>query len=99
MLEDGLTMIAAHVLKDEKVCNLLKKKFKNLGNVEIDRLTEKTRDELRKGTQTAFDGENMKIVVTVMRESSIWNQLADLEKYPCDIAVCKAVKMRKRKIA
>ena len=99
MLEDGLTMIAAQVLKDEAVCSLLKKKFKNLKEVDLGKLPEKARDELRKSTRIAFAEKNMKLVITVLRGSSIASQLASLKDYAIDIDVCKAVKVRRSKKA
>lgn len=94
-LEDGLLMIALHILKDEVTVNLAERYFENKG---IDR-AELYEDidalqlaELREKAR-AVRGD-YKIVLTTLRCPVLEQQLPVLEEYRMDVEVCVPVYSR-----
>ncbi len=94
-LEDGLLMIALHVLKDREMVNLTEKYFGNKG---IDR-AELYKDingsqlaELREKAR-AVQGD-YKAVITTLRDSLLKQQLTVLKHYKMDVEICVPVYSR-----
>ncbi len=94
-LEDGLLMIALHVLKDRELVNLSEKHFgnmgvdqaelyKDIGGPQLAELREKTR---------AVRGD-YKVVITTLRDSALEQQLTVLKHYKMDVEVCVPVYSR-----
>ncbi len=91
-LEDGLLMIALHILKDREIVNLTEEYFENKG---IDRaklyedIDKAQLEELRRKTR-AVRGD-YKIVITTLRDSLLEQQLTVLKHYKMDVEICVPV--------
>ena len=89
MLEDGLLLIAIHVLKHEEICNLANKYFNNKTDDRAflyEDIKEKDRFELY---EKCGEIDNIyKAVLTVLEGSTIMRQLPVLENYKIDVEVC-----------
>jgi hypothetical protein len=89
MLEDGILMMAIHVLRDKDVLSNAKKSFKtaNLNRVE---LYEDIESEalIKLYEQCRSIKILFKIVLTVLEGSTIMRQVGILEKYSMDVEVC-----------
>jgi hypothetical protein len=89
ILEDGILMIAIHVLRDAAVVDLastllpvlLEERFNELEKMSDESLLE-LRDQCRKITM------DYKLVVTVLEHSSLGEQLDRLEGYAVEVEVC-----------
>jgi hypothetical protein len=89
MLEDGLMMIAAHVARSEGVREaLVESKASTAGHLSL--LEVFSAEFLSAGRvaarATVFDG--IKLVVTVLEESTVRSQLDVLNSYQVDAVVC-----------
>jgi hypothetical protein len=96
MLEDGLLMIAVHVVRLRPVTHLLQEfhpKARSLRFEMYDDLDTAQRKELYRTCRENLTAP--KLIVSVFEGSSIFRQLPVLKKYKCEIEVCKAVKGRK----
>jgi len=94
-LEDGLLMIALHVLKDREIVNMTEEYFGNMGGdqAELYRDVGGTQlAELREKTR-AVRGD-YKVVITTLRGSVLEQQLTVLEHYNMDLEVCVPVYSR-----
>lgn len=94
-LEDGLLMIALHVLQDREIVNLSEEYFGNRG---VDRtelykdISESQLAELHAKTRTVQG--DYKIVVTTLRDSVLEQQLTVLKHYKMDLEACVPVYSR-----
>lgn len=94
-LEDGLLMVALHVLKDGEITNLAEKYFGNKG---VDRaelykdVSEAQLAELH-GKTRAVQGD-CKVVITTFRDSVLEQQLTVLKHYKMDLEACVPVYSR-----
>ena len=90
MLEDGLTMIAAHIVRAESVLHALGAKASSEGPVAL--LTDIPADALSDSRSAARSVEfpGLKAILTVLPESTIATQLGSLEGYDLEIVVAKA---------
>ena len=89
MLEDALAMIAIHVIKNKQIIDFAQRMYKNIEGPHLEvyeNLTESQRQEIY---QECRRNENWpKIVVTVMKGSSIKHQISVLKKYSLDAELC-----------
>jgi hypothetical protein len=83
MLEDGLCLIAAAVIKDQGLLRLLPD---DIGRIGMDDIDENTRTAMYARLQKVVWG--MKMIVTVFHGSSITHQLGILSDMPFDLEVC-----------
>jgi len=94
-LEDGLLMIALHVLKDKTIVNLTEEYFGNKG---IDRaelykdINKSHLAELREKTRSVQG--DYKMVITTFRDSLLEQQLTVLKHYKMDVEICVPVYSR-----
>jgi hypothetical protein len=89
ILEDGLLLIAVHVLRDESLLELARKNLPELlddSAVELEKMPVEILVELRERCQHVDMGQ--KAVVTVLGGSSLEGQLPLLERYPMQVEVC-----------
>ena len=89
MLEDALVMIAIHVIKNKQIIDLAQKMCKNIEGSHLElyeNLTESQRQEIY---QECRRNENWpKMVITVLKGSSIKHQVSVLKKYSLDAEIC-----------
>lgn len=94
-LEDGLLMLALHVVKNREIVNLAERYFRNKGTDRAELYNDINGPqliELREKTRT-IQGD-YKIVITTFRDSALEQQLPVLEKYKMDVEVCVPVYSR-----
>jgi hypothetical protein len=92
MLEDALLMVAIHVLKDREMLRIAKDV-----NIRTDakwvefysNLDENSRNRLYKRCRRIPDFP--KLIISVLKGSTIENQLAVLDNYKMDIEVCRPI--------
>jgi hypothetical protein len=92
MLEDALLMVAIHVLKDREMLRIAKDV-----NIRTDakwvefysNLDENSRNRLYKRCRTIPDFP--KLIISVLKGSTIENQLAALDNYKMDVEVCRPI--------
>ena len=93
MLEDALLMIGIYVLKDERLVSLAKKFFKNRGEYRIwlyNDIKREDLEKLRKVCRKVLPKYDVKIVVTIMLDSTILHQIEVLKEYNIECEVCTA---------
>jgi hypothetical protein len=89
ILEDGLLLIAVHVLRDGDLLELTRAKLPELvrdSSVELEKLPADLLGELRERSRHINMGQ--KVVVTVLGGSSLEGQLPLLERYLMQLEVC-----------
>jgi hypothetical protein len=90
IVDDGLALIAAHVLRSKEV-------LRALGDPPpagepyalVEKFSDPELDAMREATREASFG-NMKLVVTLLNESTINAHLETLASYPLESVVCAA---------
>jgi len=94
MLEDAFLMISIYILKDQEILNELRNIFhgntpeqieiySHLDEIDLKMLYKKNREFLKKHI-------NLKMVITILKGSHIFNRLNALDKYEVDAEVCKS---------
>ena len=95
MLEDGLLMVAIHVLKNQEILEMANE---YTSKIEAERLELYSDfDELQRNNlyqKCRILSEFPKLIISVFRNSSIERQLAVLEKYSMDVEVCTPIYSR-----
>jgi len=94
MVEDALVMVAIHVIKDKQIIDLCQRMSKNIVEscLEVyDGLTELQRQEIYQKCRRIKNWP--KIIVTVMKGSSIEKQVSILKKYSLDAEVCFSLRI------
>ncbi len=89
MLEDALLMIAVHVLKNREIVKLSNSYFLNKDHNRAELyhdILESHLGELREKSR-ALRGDH-KVILTVLKDSTILHQLSVLERYKMDLEVC-----------
>lgn len=90
ILEDGLLLLALHVLRDENLLELAESRLPELlkvgRRIDLTKMPKSGLDELRQRC-TQID-LHYKLAVTVLEGSSIHGQLPVLERYPMEVEVC-----------
>ena len=95
MLEDGLLMVAVHVLKNKEIleiANVYSDKLESKRLELYSDLDEEQRNNLYQKCREL--SEFPKLIISVFRSSSIERQLAVLEKYKMDVEVCTPIYSR-----
>jgi len=89
ILEDGLLLIALHVLRDESVLELAKSRLPALFEGEWLDLTKLEADALSELREQCSRSElAYKLIVTVLGGSALEEQLPILEQFPMEVEVC-----------
>jgi hypothetical protein len=89
MLEDALVMVAIHVIKNKQIIDLAQKMYKNIEGSHLELHENLTESQRREIYQECRRIENWpKMVITVMKGSSIKRQISVLKKYLLDAEIC-----------
>jgi len=92
MLEDALVMIGLYVLKDDELLSLANQYFSNYKKNYVELYEDIKQEHLQKLYDRARNIESShKILISVFKGSSIWDQLPVLKHYQNDIEVCRSV--------
>lgn len=94
-LDDALLMIALYVLEDEAAIELAKLSFKDFSQNSIglyNDIDKENREKLYEISRNLFSG--LKIVITVMEGSSLFDHLKVLKDYKMEIEVCTPIYSR-----
>lgn len=94
-LDDALLMIAIYVLKDNATVELAQSSFKDLSQNSIglyNDIDKENREKLYEISRNLFSG--LKIVITVMEGSSLFDHLHLLKGYKMEIEVCTPIYSR-----
>jgi|SRR5450759_6314 len=89
MLEDALLMIAIHVIQDETICGLAQKYIKSKDPLWVELYKDIDEQKLVDLHLKCREIPNRyKAVISVLKGSSISNQLSIIEDYHMDVEVC-----------
>ena len=88
MLEDGLLMINALVLKNKNIRSSLTQFCKRISAVEIYSVPDIERRKIYKLSRKEYEGINIKLCLSVYEQSTLKKQLIVLKEYPIDMEVC-----------
>lgn len=95
MADDAMLMIAACIAKDRAITAKLKVCRKKGCNLELYDISEKDRLQLYAKARTALGKTDMKLVVSVLRGSSLTTRLEALEAYAVEMEVLTAAQPRR----
>jgi hypothetical protein len=99
MLEDALLMTALYVWRDEELCNMARRHFKNKRKNRVELYKDIEPEHLQAMYQRSRSLEiGGKIIVSVFEYSTILNQLKVLEQYKMDMEVCVSKYFRSRSV-
>ena len=89
MLEDGLLMVAAHVLKNHEILEMAKDYTDKIESERLELYSDLDDGQRNNLYQKCRELSKFpKLIISVFRSSSIETQLAVLEKYDMDVEVC-----------
>lgn len=94
-LDDALLMIALYVIKDEEAIVLAQSSFKNFSQNSIglyNDIDKENREKLYEISRNLFSG--LKIVITVMEGSTLFDHIHVLKDYKMEIEVCTPIYSR-----
>jgi len=95
MLEDGLLMVAAHVLKNHEILEMAKDYTKKIESERLELYSDLDDAQRNNLYQKCRELSKFpKLIISVFRSSSIETQLAVLEKYDMDVEVCTPIYSR-----
>ena len=95
MLEDGLLMVAAHVLKNHEILEMVKDYTNQLESKRLELYSDLDDGQRNNLYQKCRELSKFpKLIISVFRSSSIETQLAVLEKYDMDVEVCAPIYSR-----
>jgi hypothetical protein len=95
MLEDGLLMIAIHVLKNQKIIEMANDYSAKIESKRLELYSDFDEEQRKNLYQNCRElSEFPKLIISVFRSSSIERQLAVLEKYKMDVEVCSPIYSR-----
>ena len=92
MLEDGLLMIAIHVLKNQEIIEMANDYSVKIESKRLELYSDLDEEQRNNLYQNCREfSEFPKLIISVFRSSSIERQLAVLEKYKMDVEVCTPI--------
>ena len=95
MLEDGLLMVAAHVLKNHEILEMATDYTKKIESERLELYSDLDDAQRNNLYQKCRELSKFpKLIISVFRSSSIETQLAVLEKYDMDVEVCTPIYSR-----
>ena len=95
MLEDGLLMVAAHVLKNHEILEMAKDYTNQIESKRLELYSDLDDGQRNNLYQKCRELSKFpKLIISVFRSSSIETQLAVLEKYDMDVEVCAPIYSR-----
>ena len=95
MLEDGLLMVAVHVLKNQEILEIANDYSVKLESKRLELYSDLDEEQRNNLYQKCRDlSEFPKLIISVFRSSSIERQLTVLEKYKMDVEVCTPIYSR-----
>jgi len=89
MLEDGLLMINALVLRNKHIRSSLMQFCKRLSSVKLYSIPGDELSRIHARSRSEYEGINMKICLSMYEESTLKNQLKVLKGYPFEMEVCR----------
>jgi hypothetical protein len=94
MLEDALLMISIYILKDETILKKVRTIFNNKIPYRVEAYADFKKGELAKlydkNKNILEKYGNVKIVITILKGSHIYNRLKALENYKLMVEICKS---------
>ena len=94
-LEDGLLMVAAHVLKNHEILEMATDYTKKIESERLELYSDLDDGQRNNLYQKCRELSKFpKLIISVFRSSSIETQLAVLEKYDMDVEVCAPIYSR-----
>ena len=95
MLEDGLLMVATHVLKNHEILEMAKDYTNQIESKRLELYSDLDDGQRNNLYQKCRELSKFpKLIISVFRSSSIETQLAVLEKYDMDVEVCTPIYSR-----
>ena len=89
MLEDGLLMVAVHVLKNQEILDMARDYSVNILSKRLELYSDFFEEQRNNLYQKCRElSEFPKLIISVFRSSSIEGQLVVLEKYKMDVEIC-----------
>ena len=89
MLEDGLLMVAVHVLKNQEILDMARNYSVNILSKRLELYSDFFEEQRNNLYQKCRElSEFPKLIISVFRSSSIEGQLVVLEKYKMDVEIC-----------
>jgi len=94
MLEDAFLMIGIYILKDHDLIKIVKSIFNGIIPDRIELYSDIKEQTLKtlynKNREVLKINKNLKIIITILKGSHIFNKLNVLRRYEVDIEVCKS---------
>ena len=89
MLEDGLLMINALVLRDKDIRSSLMQFCKRLSSIKLYSIPVNDLRKIHARSRDVYEGMNVKMCLSIYEESTLKKQLKVLKEYPFEMEVCQ----------